>query len=321
VIFAEARQLERQLQSIGRDGYSCATVARPEPGVISPGIAVVVGRLSGTSGQAADARVILGGYMGSDLQALLDKAGNEGFRLCGVVLDESSTVPRLVAVMSRAAGPTSAVRYGVEVLRNYKDSLARLNTAAREGFVPIAASVVNDNRVPDMRSWMVVTERVEPVSAREIAVRSAPGPDGLERALNEQGKQGYRVDLVWKESTNVVAMMSRPAGEASETTHTFTAESREADSLHFVSGLYLGDFPYLSSGARLVVSDRSQSASTNVERDPLPRLNSLGYADPTSLGTLGDHISRHRGFAPASVRIVRGPNNAPILVTVLSQRK
>jgi hypothetical protein len=167
---------------------------------------------------------------------------------------------------------------------------------------------------------MVVTERREAGAPREIAVRSAPGPDGLERALNEQGKQGYRVDLVWKEGNSVVAMMSRPAGDASDS-HTFTAESRAADSLHFVSGLYLGDFPYLSGGDRLVVSDRSQRASTDVEADPLPRLNSLGYADSSSLATLGDHISRHHGFAPAVVRIRRGPTNVPILITVLSQRR
>lgn len=320
VVFAAARQLERQLQSIGRDGYACSVVAQPEPGVVAPGVAVVVGLPKGLAGQAADARVIIGGYMGTDLRASLDKAGNEGFRLCGVVLDESATVPALVAVMSRSAGPTEAVRYGVEVLTNYKDSIARLTAAAREGFIPVAASAVNNNRVPDMRSWMVVTERREPATPREIAVRSAPGPDGLERALNEQGKQGYRVDLVWKEATSFVAMMSRPVGDATDT-HTFSAESREADSLHFVSGLYLGDFPYLSSGARLVVSDRSQSASTDVEQDPLPRLGALGYADASSLATLGDHISRHHGFAPATVRIRRGPNSAFVLTTVLAQRR
>jgi hypothetical protein len=321
VVFAAARQLAAQLASAGRDGYACIAVARPDPGVVVPGIAVVVGRRSDGAHPAVTHRVVTGGHIGTDFQASLDGAGADGFRMCGMVLDESPAAPSLVAVLTQeSATPANASHYGVEVLSNYKASLARLATAGRDGFVPVAAAPVSNNRVPEMRNWMVVTERRDGAAPHEIAVRSGSAPTALEKALNEQGKLGYEVDLTWQEGADVVAMMSRPAGNAS-TAHAFTAESRRPDQLHFLAGRYLGDFPYLSGGDRLVVSDTSQPASTDVEEDPLPKPGALGYADAGAMGTIGDHISRHHGFAPAFVRIRRGDRGALVLSTVLSRTR
>lgn len=319
VAFATVRQLAAQLESVGRDGYACMGVARPDPGVVAPGIAVVLGRSAGGSHPPVAHRVVAGGFMGTDLQAPLDRAGADGFRLCGVVLDEGTVPMSLVAVLRQEPGAAAPVHYGVEVLTNYKASLARLAAAGRDGFLPVAAAPVNNSRVPEMRAWLVVIERRDAAtSPQEIAVRSGAAPGALERALNEQGKLGYHVDLTWKEGADVVAMLSRPAGDA-KTAHAFTAESRSPDSLHSLAGLYLGDFPYLSGGDRLVLSDRSQPASTDVEEDPLPKPGSLGYADAGALGTIGDHLSRHHGFAPAFVRIRRGGTGAFVMTTVLSQ--
>jgi hypothetical protein len=318
IAYATGRQLAAQLDSAGRDGYGCVGLARPDPGVIAPGVAVVLGRPASGPHPPIAHRVVTGGYMGTDLQASLDRAGADGFRLCGIVLDESATPITLVAVLSQGPGAATApAHYGVEVLTNYKASLTRLAAAGREGFVPVAAAPVNNNRVPEMRAWLVVTERHDD-APQEIAVRSGPAPGALDRALNEQGKLGYHVDLTWQEGADVVAMMSRPAGDT-KTPHAFTAESRSPGSMHFLAGLYLGDFPYLSGGDRLVVSDKSQPASTDVEEDPLPKPGALGYADAGALGPIGDHISRHHGFAPAFVRIRRGGPGAFVISTVLSQ--
>jgi len=322
VAVATGRQLAAQLDSAGRDGFACAAVARPDPGVVAPGIAVVLGRIAGGAPHPVAHRVVAGGYMGTDFQEALERVGADGFRLCGVVLDESTGRPSLVAVLSQdPASERAPAHFGVEVLTNYKASLTRLAAAGRDGFVPVAAAPVNNNRVPEMRSWLVVTERHDDMaSPREIAVRSGSAPGALEKALNEQGKLGYHIDLTWQEGADVVAMLSRPAGDA-KTAHTFAAESRSPDQLHFLSGLYLGDFQYLSGTDRLVVSDRSLPASTDVEEDPLPKPNALGYADAGALGPLGDHLSRHHGFVPALVRIRRGGPGGLLITTVLSQRK
>jgi hypothetical protein len=318
VAFASAARLASQLESAGRDGFRCVAVARPDPGVVSPGLAVVLARATEGARPPVMARVVNAGYMGADLQPPLERAGAEGFQLCGVVLDESRTPPGLVAVLSQPAGGATPMRYGVEVLTNYKASIARLTTATQDGFVPVAATPISNNRVPDMRSWMVVTERRDTSTPRDFALRSGSGPTAIGRALNEQGKQGYRVDLIWKEGNDVVTMMSRPAGDA-KGAHTYSVESRSADSLHFLRGLYLGDFAYLSSGDRLAVADTSQSASTETERDPLPKIGPAGSADAIALDVLGNHLSRHRGFAPVHVRI-SGAKGVPVLTTILSDR-
>lgn len=321
VVFASARQLARQLDEAGRDGYGCVVVARAEPGLNAPGLAVVLGRRVGASGSPLAHRVVTGGGAGTDLQALLERAGTEGFHLCGVVLDEAATVPAIVAVMSHPADlPPTIWRYGVEVLTNYQRSLVSLNTAARDGWLPVAASPINNNRIPAMRSWLVVTEREgDRVVPREIAVRSNSGADGFQRALNEQGGQGYRADLIWKEGNDIVAMMSRETG-APRRTFAYSAESTEPARLHFLSQVYVADVPYLAAGARLVISDRAAAAATDTEEDPLPSPGRSGYVDASALAVLGEHITRHRGFVPVSVRLGRGPNGSLVLTTIVVQR-
>src|SRR6185436_18067143 len=109
------------------DGYGCVAVARAEPGLNAPGLVVVLGRQVGSQA-AVSHRVITASGAGADLQPLLEGAGGEGFHLCGVVLDEGATMPTIVAIMSHGADASSAIwHYGVEVLTNYKRSIATLN--------------------------------------------------------------------------------------------------------------------------------------------------------------------------------------------------
>jgi hypothetical protein len=317
VVYAQARHLEQELNEAGRVGYVCAALARVEPpGAGAPGVVVILGRSAGAPPGVVPHRVVIGGE--ADLQASLDRSGNEGYRLCGLTLDEEPPRPAVVAVMSRRVSAPARWQYGVEVLRNYKSSLARLAEAARMGALPVAAAPIDDNRVPDLRTWLVATER--PVAGRaagEIAVRSGSGPDALTKALNEQGKLGFQVALLWKDGNDVVAMMAKsPGGPAA---FTYTAERRTPAELHFLSGLYLGDFPYLG-GDRLVVADRSVSASSDLVEDPLPPLGPAGVPPIGATTILGDHISRNRGFGPASAVIRRGARGVPILSTVIVKR-
>jgi hypothetical protein len=263
---------------------------------------VLVARIESASNAIAH-RVIGSGRLGADLQGSLDRAGAEGFRTCGVVLDEEPPMPSVVAVMSRrSGGPAEMARSGVEVLTNYKESLVRLNAKAREGFSPVAAAPVDNNRLPEMRSWLVVTQQTAGrVAPREIAVRSNSGADGLQRALNEQGAQGYRLDLMWKEGNDVVAMMSRAVGGPPEA-HGYAVDATSLARIHSVSRLYLADTPFRAPDDHLVVSDRAVMATNDIEDDPLPPRGPLGYAEARALATLGDHISRHHGATPASVR-------------------
>ncbi len=236
------------------------------------------------------------------------------------MLDEGPPNPALVAVMSRRADATAPARYGVEVLTNYKESLVRLNARAGEGFVPMAAAPVNNSRVPEMRAWLVVTERAGANPApREVAVRSNSGPEGLQAALNENGSKGFRLDVVWKEGNDFVAMMSRPGGGAKGATNAYAVDVTGASGIHSVSRLCLADVPHRPE-ERLVISDRGVPASNDVEEDPLPPLPRSGFVDAEALEVLGSHLSRHRGFTPASARIRRGPGGTFVLATVLTQR-
>jgi hypothetical protein len=228
-------------------------------------------------------------------------------------------MPSVIAVMSRSDATSDTRRYGVEVLTNYKDSLARLNEKGREGFYPVASAPIDDNRVPEMRSWLVVTEQLaERDAPREIAVRSNSGAGGLQRALNEQGAQGYRLDLLWKEGNDVVAMMTRPVGYPPEL-HAFAIDTTSLEKLHAVSHVYLADAPFNPAGDRLVVSDPALLATNDIEDDALPKLNSLGYAD--GLTRAGDHISRHHGATPIAARVRRLPDGSLRLTTILVQRQ
>jgi hypothetical protein len=316
-VFASLKQLERQIDGAAREGFACVAMARVDPGIAAPGVAVVLGRPAGTNAPVTHLVVAAAGS-GADLQQGLDRGGAEGFRLCGVVLDEEPPAPRLVAVMSRPADASpSPLRYGVEVLTNYKNSLVRLNAAGRDGFVPVAAAPVNNNRVVDIRSWLVVAERRADGKAREVAVRSNSGAEGLQKALNEQSGQGYRIDLFWKEGLDAVVMMSRPV-DGPKSTSGYGVDVTDPSKVHSVARTVVGDMPYLTSGDRLFVSDRGVMAVNDVEEEPLPPLNSLGDADSGALERLGDHLTRHQGARPAAVRIRRGPGGALLLSTILT---
>src|SRR5512141_597003 len=316
VVYASRRDLGRQLESAGRDGYACLAVARPDPGAAPPGVVVLLGRPAGPPASPVSNRVVAGGWAGTDLEPLLDRAGGEGFRLCGVILDEGPPNPALVAVMSRRGDSPVPARYGVEVLTNYKESLVRLNARGAEGFVPVAAAPVNSSRVPEMRSWLVVIERAGPSAVpREIAVRSNSGPDGFRAALNENGSKGYRLDAAWKEGNDFVAMMSRPVGGAGGATFAYAVDATGASGVHFFHGLCLADLPHRGD-ERLLIGDRGVSASNDVEEDPLPTLPKTGFVDAEALDVLGGHLSRHGGFTPAFARIRRGANGTFVLATV-----
>ena len=315
VVYAPARDLGRRLESAAKEGYACVAVARPDPGVAPGGAVVIVGRSAGSAAPAAN-RAILGGWLNNDLQNALERAGGEGFRVCGTALDEGPPSTSLVAVLSKK-GDAPAAQYVVEALKFWKESLARLKDRAAEGFRLVAAAPIDDNRVPDMRTWLVVAETTDS-APREIAVRSsARGPEDLQKVLNEQGAGGYRVDLVWKDGNDVVAMMSRRREGANNAT--FVVEVATLDKMHWVKGLYLADVLY-KGDERLVVSESDVPASTDVEDDPLPALPRSGSVDAEALEVLGNHLSRHHGFTPAAARIRRGPGGTFVLTTVLTRR-
>ena len=314
IVFANARELGRRLDEAGQQGFSCAMVARPEPNASMPGVVVVMSRTAGASGPAVTHRVIKGGYGGTDLPPLLDRAGAENFRLCGVAFDEEGSVPAIVAVMTQSS---QAWKYGAEVLTDYRGAISRLNAAGKEGFAPVAASPINNNRVPDMRSWIVFTER--PAAGRppvEVAVRSGSGPDALQKSLVEQSGQGYRAALVWKEGNDVVVMMTRAAG-GSPSSVSYAVEALTPAGVHGVSRPYIADLPYLSD-QRVVITEKSGSVSNEAVEDPLPPLGALGYAAPGAVGTLGDHLSRLHDYVVVSVAVRRGARDALVLRTVLT---
>jgi hypothetical protein len=320
VVFASAQHLARQLDEAGHDGYACVAVAHAEPGTVSPGIVVLLGRTASRSA-AVPHQVIVGGRLGTDLQPLLDRAGESGFRLCGIVLAEGPPGSSLVAVMSQSTSQANTTwHYGVEVLTSYKSSLVRLNAAARDGFRAVAAEAVDNSRVPAMRSFMVVTERPESGNPpSELMVRSSSGADGLQKAMNEQGRQGFHADLVWKEGNDVVAMMSHALDRPTPPV-TFLVTTADRSKIHFMSGLYLADVPYLSAGDRLLISDQSTSAENDLVEDPLPRLGGRGHVDAATMQALGDHITRNRGYAPVAATIRAEATGRLVLATVVTKR-
>jgi len=314
VVFASHQHLASQLDEAGREGYSCLLVARNEGAPGAPGVVVWLARESGGASKPSEYRVFTGA---ADLAAPLEKAGGDGFRLCGIVLSEAPPVTTVVAVMGRQSGSTAAWHYKTEALLNYKDSLTRLNAAGRDGFVPIAAEAINNNRVAAMRNWMVVAEQggAAAAAAREVAVNSDPGPSGLQRKLNERGQQGFQVDLLWKEGNDYVAMSSRPIA-GSPAPRAYAVAANPLASLHSLSRLYLADFPYLQD--RLIVTDTSVAGSSEVVEDALPALGA--FPDRAALGLLASHIARNQGFVPAAARVSRGPNGQWRLTTVVVKR-
>lgn len=313
VVFANARELPRRLDDAGQQGFACAMVARPDPNMPLAGVVVVMSRAVGSASKSVTHRVVRAGGGGTDLPPLLDRAAADGYRLCGVGFDEEPPAPGLVAVMT-ASEPGR--RHGVEILSDYKGAIARLNAAGKDGFVPVAVAPLNNNRVPDMRNWVVITE--QPPSNRtaiDVFVRSATGPDTLQKNLGEQTKQGYRIALAWKEGNDFVAMMTRPAG-ASAAAPTYAVDSIAPMNVHALSAAYVADFPYLSD-QRLAITEKSGLATNDVIEDPLPPLGPIGFVVP---GPLGDHLTALHDSVVMSVTVRRGDRNVPVLRTVLTHR-
>ena len=148
-------------------------------------------------------------------------------------------------------------------------------------------------------------------------MRSDTGPDGLRRKLNEQGQQGYRTDLLWREGNDLVALMSRPIGGA-QAPHQYVVEAGAMSSLRFLSRLCLADFPYLNR--RLFVADAAVPASNDVVEKVLPTLGGVAYVDAGQMGPVGDHISRNQGYSVAYAHIRRDSNGKFLLSTVITQR-
>ncbi len=191
-----------------------------------------------------------------------------------------------------------------------------MNAAGKDGFAPVAVSAIDSNRVPDLRNWIVVTER--PATGRpqiEVAVRSASGPDTLQKNLGEQTKQGYRLALVWKEGNDFVAMMTREAG-ATAAASGYAVDGGASTALRGLPGAYVADFPYLSD-RRLAISEASGLATNEVVEDPLPSLGATGYATP---GALGDHLTALHDFVVSSVTVRKGDRSGLVLRTVLTHR-
>ena len=317
VAFAPAAQLERRLDELAHDGFTCVALARPEPGSNVPGVAAILARTTAATASSFAHRVLIGGR--DDLKTPLTRNGADGFRLCGVVLDEEPPNPRTVAVMARTS--PESWQYDIEVLLRYKDSLARLNTIGRDGFGPVAAAPVDNNRLADQRNWMVVAERPSAGGpAREVIVRSDPGPAGLARNLNDSGKQGFRVDLAWKEGNDYVAMLSRPSGVAS-TPHTYAVDGDAPNGVHALTRLALGDFPYLSR--RLFVIDNDVRASNELVEETLPSIDRNGVVEGSgraALDTIGDHLSRNHGYQVAYARVGRDRSGKVVLSVVMARR-
>jgi hypothetical protein len=307
VAFEPATQLERRLNDLARDGFACVAVARPEMASNVPGVAVILARTAAATGTAPSHRVVTGSRDG--LKVALNRHGADGFRLCGFVFDEEPPNTGGVAVMVRTAA--ASWQYDTEVLLRYKDSLARLNTLGRDGFRPVAAAPIDNNRVPDSRNWMVVVER--PASggpAVEVTVRSGVGPSGLASSLNDAGKKGFQIDLAWKEGNDYVAMMSRRSGTS--TPHEYATDGDAPNGVHALFRLALGDFPYLSS-QRLFVTDHDVMASNELIEEPLP-------APGISPDRAGDHLTRNRGYQVAYARVGRDRDGKILLSVVMVKR-
>lgn len=319
VVFAIAHELERRLNEAGQQGFSCAMVARPDPDAPVSGVAVVMSRPAGATAPApVTHRVVKAGSGGPGLQEPINQASADGYRLCGLAFYEEGprSAPSIVAVLTREPGTWT---YGSIVLSDYREALARLNITGKDGFVPVAVSPTNNNRVPAMRSWVVVTE--QPATARrkiDVQVRSSSGPDSLQKNLAEESRQGYRAALAWKEGNDFVVMMTRETG-ASSASVSYAVEPMPSAGMHSVSRPYIFEAPYLSD-QRIVITEKDGSASNEAVEDPLPPIGTLGTAAPGPLGTLGDHLSRLRDYVVGSVTVRRGPRNEFVLRTIMTKR-
>lgn len=322
VVYAPANEIGRRLDDAGRDGFACSAVARPEPDARVPGVVVLLSRVVGAGPQGVVHRVVVGDDGGAKLQPLLDQAGTDGFRLCGIALDDGGTTSSLIAIMHRRLERAAPQwRYRVEPVADLQNSASRLNTAGRDGFQPVAAAQVRNGGSAETRRWVIVAER--PVEGRpptEVVLRSSSTLDGVRRVLLEQAGQGYHLEQLWNAGSDVVALMTRSIA-ARTAPSAYDVDAADVYGFRALSRLYVADVPFLSPGRRLVVTDRSASASTEVVEDPLPAFGSVGLSEASSLSALSDHISRNRDYVVVSVTVRRGDRSPFVLRTVLSRHR
>jgi len=324
-IHAAPYQLQQVIDAAGRDGFTCVSVARPELDVNMPGVVVTLARpyIETTHVHPTVVhRVVRGSGSGGDFGELLERGAAGGYRLCGVALAEVAPGPVLVAVMIPDTERVAGGHHYAAAITGSADRVARLAALGQEGFAPIAATPINDNRVPEQRHWMVVVERTttQPV---EIVVRARPGPDALAKAISEQRSQGFICRLLWKEGlTSMVVVMARLAADSTPR-HDFVLDTIDPARLNGRSGAYIGDVPYLSDGQRVVLTTTDRSSTIYTVTDALPRLGSRDYASVSDLQPLGEHLGRDRSRDRARVvasSVRRGPGDALVLHTVLVQQ-
>ena len=322
VIHAAPHQLQRVVDEAGRDGFACVSVARPELDVRLPGVVVTLARPYVETTHVyprAIHRVVRGSGSGGDFGELLDRSAADGYRLCGVALADATPGPVLAAVMIPDGERAPGGRHYASAVLGNAERVARLAALGREGFVPVAATPINDNRVPEQRSWMVVAEltAAQPV---EIVVRARPGPDSLAKAITEQSARGLICRLLWKEGlTSLVVVMSQSPVDPTRRPE-FGVDTIDPARLNGRSGVYIGDVPYLSDGQRgaLTITDRSSTIYTVTGL--LPRLGPRDFASPSDLEALGGHLGRDRSRDRARVvssSVRRGPGEGLVLHTVL----
>jgi hypothetical protein len=89
-----------------------------------------------------------------------------------------------------------------------------------------------------------------------------------------------------------------------------------------LSGVYVGDVPYLSDGQRVIVTIGERSSTIYTATDALPPLGPRDYASVSDLQPLGEHLGRDRARDRARVvssSVRRGPRDSLVLHTVLVQ--
>lgn len=323
-VHAAPYQLQQVIDEAGRDGFTCVSVARPELDVRLPAVVVTLARpyIETTHvNPTVKHRVVRGSGSGGDFGELLDRSAADGYRLCGVALAEVGPGPVLVAVMVPDTERAPGSRHYASAIVGNAERVARLATLGRDGFVPVAATPINDNRVPEQRNWMVVAEQTatQPV---EIVVRARPGPDALAKAIVEQSALGFICSLLWKEgSTSLVVVMSRLPVDPTRRPE-FVVDTIDPARINGRSGVYIGDLPYLSDGQRVILTIADRSSTMYTVADPLPRLGPRDHASRSDLQPLGDHLGRDRSRDRARVvssSVRRGPGDALVLHTVLMQ--
>ena len=65
----------------------------------------------------------------------------------------------LVAVMAPDTERSSSGRHYAAAVTGSAERVARLAALGRQGFEPVAATPIDDSRVPEQRHWMVVAEQ------------------------------------------------------------------------------------------------------------------------------------------------------------------